>query len=320
MSENYIYAVARIRSKELTLLSESFMEQLISCKNEGECMKLLNEKGWGTPEMTSEEIFAGEHQETWELIEELVDDMSIFDVFRYSNDYHNLKAAVKETCIAGEHPGIFTEDGTIAAETIMKALETKEYELLPERMQKLAQDAVEQLLHTRDGQLCDCMIDQAALTAIRQAGKATGEELLSQYGELTVVSADIKTAVRAARTGKDRAFLERSIAPCDTLNTEELIEASLEGFDAICNYLEKTKYSDAVEELKKSAAAFERWCDNLMIRAIKPQLYNPFGVGPLAAYILARENEIKTVRIILSAKRNELSEDVIRERVREMYV
>ncbi len=320
MSENYIYAVARIRSKELTLLSESFIDQLLSVKDEKECLKLLNEKGWGTPEMTSEQIFAEEHKKTWELMEELVENMSIFDVFRYGNDYHNLKAAVKETCIAGDHPGIFTEDGTVEAEAIMKALETKEYTLLPERMQTLAQEAVEQLLHTRDGQLCDCMIDKAALTAIRQAGKASGEDILAQYGELTVVAADIKTAVRSARTGKDRAFLERSLADCESLNTEELTEAALEGFDAICTYLTKTPYSDAAEELKKSAAAFERWCDNRLIRAIKPQLYNPFGVGPLAAYILARENEIKTVRIILSAKRNELPEEVIRERVREMYV
>ena len=37
------------------------------------------------------------------------------------------------------------------------------------------------------------------------------------------------------------------------------------------------------------------------------------------AYALARENEIKTVRIILSGKLNGLSDDSIRERVREMY-
>ena len=35
---------------------------------------------------------------------------------------------------------------------------------------------------------------------------------------------------------------------------------------------------------------------------------------------LARENEIKTVRIILSGKANGLSEESIRERIREMYV
>ena len=40
----------------------------------------------------------------------------------------------------------------------------------------------------------------------------------------------------------------------------------------------------------------------------------------MAAYVLARENEIRMVRMILSGKRNSLPEDSIRERVREMYV
>ena len=74
------------------------------------------------------------------------------------------------------------------------------------------------------------------------------------------------------------------------------------------------------EALAESPSAFERWCDNKIIQTIKPQKYNPFSVEPLVAYVLARENEIKTVRIILSAKANNLPEDSIRERVREMYV
>ena len=51
-----------------------------------------------------------------------------------------------------------------------------------------------------------------------------------------------------------------------------------------------------------------------------PDVKNSFSIGPLVAYILARENEIKTVRIILSGKQNDFSDDAIRERVREMYV
>ena len=57
-----------------------------------------------------------------------------------------------------------------------------------------------------------------------------------------------------------------------------------------------------------------------MMQTMQPQKYQSFSVGPLVAYVLARENEIKTVRIILSGKRSGLSDDSIRERVREMYV
>ena len=52
----------------------------------------------------------------------------------------------------------------------------------------------------------------------------------------------------------------------------------------------------------------------------KPQKYETFSVGPLLAYLVARENEIKTVRIILTGKQNGFPEEAIRERVREMYV
>ena len=97
-------------------------------------------------------------------------------------------------------------------------------------------------------------------------------------------------------------------------------DAAASGTDAVIAYLDHTDYADAVDELKNSVASFERWCDNRMIETIRPEIHNPFGIGPVAAYILARENEIKTVRIILAAKRNNLPEEMLRERVRAMYV
>jgi len=72
--------------------------------------------------------------------------------------------------------------------------------------------------------------------------------------------------------------------------------------------------------LEKSLSSFERWCEDLLIRKIRPQKYNSFTIDPLAAYLIARDNEIKTVRIILLGKLNQLPEDIIRERLREMYV
>lgn len=49
MAENYIYAVARIRSRELSLLNESVISQLTACPGEEECLRILSEKGWGIP-------------------------------------------------------------------------------------------------------------------------------------------------------------------------------------------------------------------------------------------------------------------------------
>ena len=78
-------------------------------------------------------------------------------------------------------------------------------------------------------------------------------------------------------------------------------------------------YAGGAEALEESPSAFERWCDNRMIETMRPQKYQAFSVGPLVAYIVARENEIKTVRIILTGKQNQFPEEAIRERIREMY-
>lgn len=187
-------------------------------------------------------------------------------------------------------------------------------------MQEAAREAYDTLLHTRDGQLCDVIIDQATLKAIYEAGQEAKEEIIKNYAESTVAIANIKIAVRAQKTGKSLEFMKRSMAECKDINVELLSKAALAGMDAICEYLAGTSYAGGADALKESPSAFERWCDNRMIETIKPQKYNSFSVGPLVAYELARENEIKTVRIILTGKQNGFSDEAIRERVREMYV
>jgi V/A-type H+-transporting ATPase subunit C len=319
MSE-YIYAVARIRSHELSLLNSGFMEQLLACNDEQQCLRLLNEKGWGDSETGTEQMLSGELKKTWNLIKEMAGDMTPFDVFLYQNDYHNLKAAVKESCVKGVHPGIFVEDGTIPAEEILKAVEDRDFSALPERMRKTAEDASDILLKTRDGQLCDMIIDKAALEDIYEASKKSGNEILAKYGELTVATADIKIAVRSAEAKKDRAFIERAVAKCSSLDSSRLAEAGAQGLPAVMAYLENTEYQEASEVLKKGLPQFECWCDNMLIRSIRSELSDSFGIGPLAAYILARMYEIKTVRIIIAGIRNKLNPADIRERVRETYV
>ncbi|MDF2586277.1 MAG: hypothetical protein K0S41_118 [Anaerocolumna sp.] len=322
MAENqYIYAVSRIRSKELSLLDKSFLEQLLTSKSYGDCLRMLADKGWGRAgNETAEEILHIEREKTWDLIRELVEDMSIFNTFLYSNDFHNLKAAIKQVYRNDDVPNIYITHGTIKPDLIYKAVKEHDFSTLPEHMRECAEEAYQVQLHTGDSQLCDVIIDRAALETIFQKGIESGNELLSEYAELKVAASNINIAIRGFKTRKGIEFLERAMAKCKSLDRSQLIEAALNSEEAIYNYLSTTVYSEAVQAIKESPSAFERWCDNLIIKHIKPQKYNSFSISPLAAYILARENEIKTVRIILSGKLNNLPENLVRERLREMYV
>lgn len=321
MREDYIYAVARIRSKELALLNAQDIEQLMASKSFSEAMKLLEDKGWGDGTQTSaEKLLAFENEKTWSLMRELTDDLSAFDVLLLPIDYNNLKASIKAVVTQTEPQDVFIAGGTVSVETILKAAKEGDFSSLPDQMKPVAAEAYTTFVQTGDGQLCDAIIDSACLSAIAKRGKESKNEIIERYSELLVAVTDIKIAVRCAKTEKPLQFISSSLAPCNTLDVSRLATSASKGIDELYAYLAITDYSSAVDMLKQSYSAFEKWCDDEVMELIKEQKVNPFTIGPLFAYVVARQNEISIVRIILSGKINELPDEIIRERLRAMYV
>lgn len=323
MSNHYIYAVARIRSLEMSLFTQSVLEQLIGTKSYAEALQFLVERGWGAPEtdlQDGEAILEAETKKTWSLIEEMVDDMSEFSVLTLQDAFHDLKAAIKSVVVGEPPANVFFGNFELSGQDMMNIIKEKDYTALPEYMRQCAKEAYDSLIHTKDGQLCDIIIDQATMKAILDQGKKAKDPVFSQYAETKVAVANIKIAIRCAKTGKTMEFMNRAMTPCETIQVEKLAKAALGGVNEIMNYLQQTPYAGAIESLTEGAFAFERWCDNKMIETMQPQKYNSFTVGALVAYILARTYEIKTVRIILTSKQNGLPDTFIRERIRKTYV
>lgn len=322
MPEEYTYAVARIRAKEMKLLTKNDLNALLSAKSYDECLRLLQDREWGEEGKTlsAPALLKAEREKTWALMRELVSDMSVFNVFLIPNDFHNLKVSIKAITRGIKPDGMFIENGTAGAQDIYDAVSKREYSLLPEYLQEPAKEALTALLQTSDGQLCDVILDKASLEAVYRAGQESDNEVVRLYAEVTVAAADVKIAARCVKTGKSAEFIKRSLAYCDTLNPSLLAKAAAKSLDDVYSYLQATDYAGAVGALKESPTAFEKWCDDLLIEKIKPQKWEPFTIGPLVAFIIARENEIKAVRLILSAKLNALDSEAVKERLRDMYV
>ena len=321
MQQDFTYAVARIRFRETKLLSDTDLNALLMSSDVDAVMRLLRDKGWGdNTDCRPEELLSLEENKLWEFINETVDDISVLNFLLIPNDYHNLKVILK--CITRDMKpdSMLIEDSVEDAQAIYKAIKSREYGDLPEYMQEVAQEAMTTLLQTSDGQLCDIIVDKACMKHVYRLGKESESDIIRLYCELSVVAADIKIAIRCANTKKKLDFIRRALAECDTLDVERLAQAACEGKDEVIAYLGTTEYRSAVDAIETSMSAFEKWCDDYMTNAMKSQKWEPFGIGPVVAYIIARQNEIKAVRMILSAKLNNLSENTIKERLRDMYV
>ena len=152
MSEEYVYAIARIRSAELRLLTSSVLESLLAAKSYDECLRLLSDHGWDIGEsMSLSTILKNERDKTWKFISELISDPHVFDVFLYANDYHNLKAAVKSAAEQVNRDDVYLEKDqcSIDPEIIRKALQQRDFSTLPADMQKVATESLD--THYRQG-------------------------------------------------------------------------------------------------------------------------------------------------------------------------
>lgn len=321
MELEYTYGVARVRALESSLFGDDTIAALLQCQTYDDCMNFLRDKGWGdgNPEQTLAEILNEEKAKTQQILKDLIKDSDAVDILNIKDEFHNLKAAIKQVCTADETKDVFFNHCKLDAEFLKNCIRQGEYSELPDFMAAAAKEATETLLKTGSGQLCDIIIDKAALEAIQAAGDKAENKLIQKYADMQVMIADIKIAVRCAATGKDSRFAEKCLVPCIGISVTDLTLAVDNGMEGVCDYLNSVGLSGAVTALKKSKSVFECWCDNQIIESIKSEKYNAFSIGPIVAYVIARENEMKTVKIILSGKLNGFDNEFIRERVRVMY-
>lgn len=321
--QDKVFAALRIRNRETAMLDAGKIDQLVSSASLASALSLLAEWGWGDGEPTNAEtMLKAEQKKTWDLAYELVDNKEFLSVLCITKDYHNLKAAIKSFYTESKLPPerIFEEGGWIDPRAMQRAIEAKEYGLFPDEMARAVKEAEAALAHSGDGQKCDQILDKAAMEALYAAGREAGEEVLKEYATVTVASANVRIALRGAAAGWSYATLVESMAPMEEMDVAALAKAALESREAVAEYLRMTPYAALADSLGRSMRTFETACDNLLIEHMKPQKYEYFTPGPVAAYVLARESEIKCVRIILTGKANHLPVHVIRESLRQPYV
>lgn len=318
---DYAYAVARIRCNEMKLLSASDLELLLSQKSCEDCLRRLTDKGYGSQSgsaLTEGELLSLEQRKAWELIDEISPDKSAFDSLKLPNDFHNLKVIMESFIARADSSKLCLCPNTVDTELILTAVKGKNFTLLPEYMRECAAKAYTVFVEARDSQLGEAIIDKACLEKSIELSKGHGE-LLSKLAELRAVIADIKIAFRSAKTKKPLSFLESSLAECATLSIKELARAAAEGTEELLDYLASGVYSEAADALREGISVFEKWGDAQILHVIEPAKYKSLGPDALAAYLLGKELELRSVRIILSGKRNGIDVERLRARIRELY-
>ena len=328
----YAYAVARIRAVETKLLDTSKIERMIEAKSADEALMVLIDIGYGfsAAEVKSavqyETLLMEEHKKVYALLKELAPQPEIFDLFLLRNDYHNAKVVLKAEFLGQEYDHLLTETGTIPSNKLKIMVRERNLKEMSPIMQNAINECIDSFNRTKDPQLIDLILDRASFIQMKDIADTSKNEFLQVLVMILIDMANIKTFVRVKKLNKSWDFINKVIMPGGKLESKFYMEKLTEPFESFSEALEYSDYGKLCEEgigsyLKTgSLTKLEKLTDDYVINYVKKAKYISLGIEPLIAYLIAKENEIKIARILMVGKINNISNEIIRERLREAYV
>lgn len=324
---DYLHATARVRAMENAMVTGKDFRKMIDARDAGEAYKVLSDAAicQGVSLADYEQALNRNLLEAYRLVEGVAPDRAVVEIFRYKYDGHNLKTLVKARKAPAGAEGILSVLGNVPAETAAAELEAGSFEKVNPILGDAALEAVEALARTGDPQLVDLHIDKAVLEAQAKKADAFGNPFLSRFVAAQVDVANIRTAVRMLRMGKDVFALRNVLARGGRMDPATLAEAYARGMDDLLAYMAASdcgrQLEPAMEGLRagRSLTLFEKLCDNYLTSLLAGVRTVPFGVEPLVAYLYAKEGETKAARIVLASKLAGVPAQQITERLRETY-
>ena len=322
MSASYAYASGSVRARETGLLTAQDMQQLLVSRDAAQLTAMLRDRDYGLDGGDADSLLREESAKAWDYLREIAPDFSLFYPFLYRHDYHNVKAVLKGVLRGRPYEDILLKPCTVEISLLETAVKERKFSLLPAHMAGAAEQAYDLLAHTADTQRSDAVLDRAALRAMLEGAERTKVPLMQELMRYLVFYADVKTALRAARTHKDKAFLDLAVCGVPGTDTQGLKRAAAGGMEELTAFLEQKDClgsRKAMEQLDQSPSAFEKWVDDGLLDIARRGKRVTMGPEPLIGYLMAKEAEIKTMHILLSGLRAGQEEESIRERLRELY-
>ena len=237
--------------------------------------------------------------------------------------YHNLKVLIKEKISEKDLKNIYMNIGDFDLKEYRDGLvkgskRNKYFELIGKIL-----DAYEE---KKDPQIIDIYLDNAYFKDLLDLAEESKVDLFINYAKNLIDFTNIRTLLRAKKQEKDVEFLKQIIVPGGNLREEtylDLLNRDLSSDTDAFKRLDIYKYiKDALDDFKEKGTLsdFEREMDNYFIDLIKDVKYVTYGPEVVFANVLAKEMEIKNLRIILVSKLNGLDSEFIREKLRDSYV
>jgi V/A-type H+-transporting ATPase subunit C len=322
----YAFETAQVRTLEMQMLTRATLLDMANAENFRQAADLLSGTEYALPQggrnfVEVENILQQQRTTVRELFSQLMLDEPIVELLRTRDDFANLRLAVRRTLTEKPLGTDYSGDGNVQPELIEQIFsEEDEFSkpVFPDYVQEAVERAVLAYYQNKDIRRIDYAIDSfQAEHNLKKARRLKSVFLLGLY-KIQIDLTNIRTMLRLKFTESEErnVFLRGGF-----IELERFIHGLELSYEALGPLFFVTPYHRIVDTganylaSNKSFLKVEQQCDEHLAGYLKSTVQITAGTQPIIAYLLMKENEIRTVRLILTAKKNHLDTKLILDRI-----
>jgi V/A-type H+-transporting ATPase subunit C len=327
----YIYQTAQVRVLEMQMLSPATMMDMANAESFEAAADLLAASEYALPPSLArsrqalaemENILRLRRAAVRELFADFMIDEPIAELFRTRDDFANLRLAVRRTVTEKPLGTDYSTDGNVPPELFEQIFAEKsepdDRPVFPDYIQQAVEQAILAYYQNKDIRQIDYAIDKfQAEYNLKKAHELESIFLLGLF-RIQIDLTNIRTMLRLKFTESE----QRNVFLAGGFIELERLQHGLDlGYEALGPLFFVTPYYRVVEAgasylaSNKSFLKVEQQCDEFLTGFLKSTIQITVGPQPIIAFLLMKENEIRKVRLILTAKKNFLDTKLILDRL-----
>ena len=332
---SYAFAVGRIRVLETRLLSNQQTLRLLETKDVralwDELAKLQDYEqhlGRLRDPHEFESLLNAELKRVYGLVFALDPKGELLRLLALRHDFHNCKVLSKGRLL-GEDPTLALSGLGLYPvrewEQLLSEGDDFHSDSIPAELLAVIRRVNAELETEQDLRRRDLLWDRALYRYLERKFRLSGNVFAQSWLKLRLDCINFSMFMRCKQQRAPRRVLEEGLLEGGAVPAGRLLEAYAGQVEELPQRFAASPYAELLQEGVQAysregcSSTWEKLVDDFEIEFLKQSRLVAMGVEPLFAYLLAKENELKVLRIILVGKLNKLDKAQIGRRLRRLY-
>lgn len=319
---SWAHASGRIWVLEKDLFGRSGLDRLYGASSLDEIRGLLLEHHYVQRDTVADTLRAT-HIATYELLDEIAPEDGYRIALLLPSDAHNVRVMLRES-LRGEDAGDYASlarlikvPSLIDPALLWRALVAREKDIwLPEWVMSIVEKARLAYAEHYDAVSIDLSVERGLHEMLGAIASRLDSEWFERYMTMTRDLINLETLVRSRLRQVNEALYDASLLPGGVISEEQWRALFDEGDNKIIDLLKETPYSPMIPFISSygehgSTFKFSHERDILLYNHLAGGAKMQSGPERVLSFVMAREVEIRNVKMVLSALTNELDDEEV---------